>query len=152
MKHHILVALSLLLWLGSCGTEKKNTRTKPSPNLPLAKETTLAPGAVWTASKRASIKMNWNGAILAEQFLSGTLTFYDDQAQAASIVENIEFIPDMPSMGHGTDMEDQKYETVSPGVVKITGIYLIMGGPWRITIKAKINGKDEVAEMEIDVP
>jgi hypothetical protein len=111
---------------------------------------------VWQNSNEAKFKarLSWISGPVANDYSSAMLSFeLPDQAKIES-VEVVSFDPQMPSMGHGTETEDQEFVPVAdrPDQVEVRGIYFIMGGPWVIYLDARVNGELDRVEIGVRVP
>ena len=108
--------------------------------------------SVLASGRLFSVALEWNTPLVAEDYLDATLRFTEPNGAPAEEISAVEFIPEMPSMGHGTVMDEQTVTATGVGVFHIAKIYLIMGGEWVITVKAKINGKADTALITVQVP
>ncbi len=89
--------------------------------------------------------------VKAETYVQAILSFYGKDGATAESISDVEFIPTMPSMGHGTAMDEQVVQYGSSGAVTIDKVYLIMGGSWEIKVKATVNGATDTVTFKVDV-
>ncbi len=137
-----LIILTLIGLMG-CGEEKK-----PTPPVDVQKISTVP-------SKKSQFKVNltWEKGPVADKFSTAKLLFFDKNDASLKGVKMISFVPDMPSHGHGTSMDDQKIVSgKEPNEIRVENVFFVMGGPWVITVTAEINGQTDTAEVSVDVP
>lgn len=93
------------------------------------------------------VVLEWQTPLEAEEYLSARLTFADAVRKQPASVADVAFEPWMPSMGHGTAMDDQTItaDAASPYIFAVSDAYLIMGGEWEIKVTATVNGVRDTA-------
>lgn len=93
------------------------------------------------------VVLAWQSELLAEEYLNAKLTFADSLRLLPLTVTDVAFEPWMPSMGHGTTMDDQRVseDAEAANVFLVKDAYLIMGGEWEIRVTATVNGVRDVA-------
>ena len=105
-------------------------------------------------NKQFQAKLVFDGKVKALELLSGNLQFEASNSTPITSVVIESFVPTMPSMGHGTDNSRLSFETngQNSDKVKVNGIWFNMGGPWEISVGAKVNGTSDVVVIKIEVP
>lgn len=130
------------------GGETQNKPTPPAEPAILAEN-------VGTASQNGHfvVLLEWQSELKAEEYLNAKLTFADGSRLQPQTVTDVAFEPWMPSMGHGTAMDDQTVsgDSESANVFLVKDAYLIMGGEWEIKVTATVNGVKDVARVEARV-
>lgn len=99
-------------------------------------------------------KLDWIKGPVAQADSHATLTFVTSSGLAPSTVTDVVFNPQMPSMGHGTAMDDQviRVDATKPYIFDVNGIYFIMGGSWVVHVTATVDGQRDVADFSAVVP
>jgi len=128
--------------LASCGSKKE------SPN--------SAGDAVFFTSQNQTYKAKllFDGMIKSVVPLSADFIIEPNNGVALESVTLDSFKPTMPSMGHGTDTSKLVFDTAiqNSDRVKVKGIWFNMGGPWEISISAKLNGISDQVTIKVEVP
>jgi hypothetical protein len=129
------------MWLSACGSSGVGVQSDSD---------------VWKTSEQSKfkVKLAWTSGPVANDYSTALLSFeLADQAKIET-VEVVGFDPQMPSMGHGTETEDQEFLPVldRPDQIEVKGIYFIMGGPWLIHVDARVNGALDRVDIEVRVP
>jgi hypothetical protein len=135
-----------LLSLG-CGQEKR----KETPHVSPAGLTLN--GGVVARQGGFTARLTWlSGDVKSEHYLTALVTFYSPTGVLASQVSGVEFVPTMPSMGHGTAMDEQVIRVTGPSEVTVEKAYLIMGGAWDIAVSATVDGVRDTVHFKVEVP
>jgi hypothetical protein len=105
-------------------------------------------------NKQYKAKLVFEGKIKALEPLSGELQVESSNGAPITSLVVETFVPTMPSMGHGTDNSRLSFEpnSQSSNAVKIKGIWFNMGGPWEISVGAKVNGTSDIVLINVEVP
>jgi|GEM_PF-1390045 len=142
------VAWAIVLTTISCGPSKKsdepshgndgialfkgNIETACGDDVDAVKrEISLAP-AIKSESGNKHLRWVWCDQPTAEQFVRARLQIFD----VAGVADQLVVDPQMPSMGHGTYVDEQVVAVVDAavGIVDVSGIYFIMGGDWDVYV------------------
>ena len=110
-----------------------------------------AEGFVHSANHNFQVKASWHDSLKAsggqhDNML--TLHFQSIDGSDATSVEMVEFKPEMPMHGHGTNEANQVYTPKSEMIhmIDVTGIRFSMPGAegaWVVHVKAKVNGTED---------
>ncbi len=116
-------------------------------------ENTASDGSVTASQGGFTARLTWHdGLIASERYLTAKVVFLSGSGSAATEVQDVTFIPTMPSMGHGTAMDEQSIAGAEKGVVTVENVYLIMGGTWDIAVTATVDGKRDTVHFKVEVP
>ena len=173
-KISVLAAIVSVSCVSSCGGSKKDDDQTPNSSPIATPLPTEAPPAFQPPSPKSEdstaifkpnegiaakqgkfvVKLDWLSGPKSEDFVKARLTFATTQRAVPSTVSDVVFNPQMPSMGHGTSMDDQTIaaDESSTNVFIVDGIWFIMGGPWEILVTAKVDGISDTAAIPVDVP
>lgn len=133
---------------GSGDAEGKNPPPAVEPKNDAGDEPIIGPNAgVESKNGRFVVLLEWQTPLEAEAYLKANLTFADASRKLPASVADVSFEPWMPSMGHGTAMDDQTItkDAASPHIFAVNDAYLIMGGEWEIKVTATVNGVPDTA-------
>ncbi|MEI8026684.1 MAG: hypothetical protein WCI18_10080 [Pseudomonadota bacterium] len=136
--------LGVIFWLtlASCGDNK----TSPDS----------AVEAIFYTSQNQTYKAKlvFDGKIKSVESLTADFIMEPNNGAILDSVSLESFKPTMPSMGHGTDTSNLAFEpsTQIKDRVKVKGIWFNMGGPWEISISAKLNGVSDQVTIKVEVP
>lgn len=116
-----------------------------------AKTYVLEPGQGIASARGAFIAhLTWPLGLASESEIKARLTFAKiDRTKPATVILT-KFDPQMPSMGHGTDVADQAFVAEDAHVVRIDGVWINMGGDWVIRVHATVDGEADVVEIPVD--
>lgn len=151
---YLLLAASLPL-VTACGSNNDD-ESQPHPPPPTAtsqgEADLLRAGYTYSGNKEFAVRWQWLSEVRAQQLIDARMSFVDANGLAASSISGVTVEPWMPSMGHGTAMDDQVISQEDNATFLVKGIYLIMGGPWEIKINAALGQRRDTALIAVRVP
>ena len=139
----IFVLFSLAAFAVSCGSKMKNEDSVQKLE-----------NGIESQNKKFIAKLEWLSPLKASEYLDARLTVSTMNHAAPAAVAVSKFDPQMPSMGHGTAVDEQTItqDPVNAAVFNILKVFFIMGGPWEIYVTVKVDEIEDVVTIPVDIP